>query len=95
MNEFQRIEVLPGDDLAPLIEASAQEGFAFLGRLTREWQAGEKRFNKPLEETAEQHYHALVLRTDSRDAALFYQALGYRSLPPGGTATHRRELAVS
>jgi GNAT superfamily N-acetyltransferase len=45
-----------------------------------------------LEAHARGHFTALVLRTDTTAAAGFYAALGYRALPPGGTATHRREL---
>lgn len=46
-----------------------------------------------LEAHARGRFRALVLRTDTDGAARFYAALGYRPLPPGGTATHRRELA--
>jgi GNAT superfamily N-acetyltransferase len=46
-----------------------------------------------LEERARVHFAALVLRTDTEAAARFYEALGYVPLAPGGTATHRRELA--
>ena len=46
-----------------------------------------------LEERARGHFAALVLRTDTEAAARFYEALGYVPLAPGGTATHRRELA--
>ncbi len=45
-----------------------------------------------LEAHARGHFTALVLRTDTEAAARFYEALGYAPLPPGGTATHRREL---
>jgi GNAT superfamily N-acetyltransferase len=45
-----------------------------------------------LEAHARGHFTSLVLRTDTGAAARFYAALGYRALPPGGTATHRREL---
>ena len=45
-----------------------------------------------LEAHARRHFTALVLRTDTAAAAGFYEALGYEPLPPGGTATHRREL---
>lgn len=45
-----------------------------------------------LEEHARRHFTALVLRTDTAAAARFYEALGYAPLPPGGTATHRRDL---
>ena len=47
-----------------------------------------------LEQAAGQTYRALVLRTDSPTAARFYEMLGYTRLPPGSTATHRRELVV-
>jgi GNAT superfamily N-acetyltransferase len=46
-----------------------------------------------LEAHARGHFAALVLRTDTERAATFYANLGYRPLPPGGTATHRRELS--
>ncbi|HEU4557113.1 MAG TPA: GNAT family N-acetyltransferase [Longimicrobium sp.] len=46
-----------------------------------------------LEEHARRHFTALVLRTDTDAAARFYETLGYAPLPPGGTATHRRDLA--
>jgi len=149
MVEIQRLHALPGDALAPLVAASAGEGFLFLERLQREWQEGKKRFDGPgevllgacegsalvaiggvtldpyggdpaagrlrhlyvapwarrqgtgaslvraLEDAARPHFRALVLRTDTHDAARFYEALGYTRLPPGGTATHRRELASS
>lgn len=45
-----------------------------------------------LEARARPHFLALALRTDTESAARFYEALGYRRLPPGGTATHRRDL---
>jgi ribosomal protein S18 acetylase RimI-like enzyme len=51
-----------------------------------------RRLVQTLEESAKQTYRALVLRTDTQGAALFYQTLGYAQLPPGGTATHRRVL---
>ena len=148
MSEFQRIETLPTDALAPLLAASIDEGFHFVERLVREWQEGKECFNRPgelllaayhgpsiiaiggltadpysnepaigrlrhiyvrpdarhrgmgrrlvqrLERAAERTYRALVLRTDTPTAARFYEALGYTPLPPGGTATHRRELVV-
>jgi len=148
MSEFQRIETLPTDALAPLLAASIDEGFHFVERLVREWQEGKECFNRPgelllaayhgpsiiaiggltadpysnepaigrlrhiyvrpdarhrgmgrrlvqrLERGAERTYRALVLRTDTPTAARFYEALGYTPLPPGGTATHRRELVV-
>ena len=148
MSEFQRIETLPTDALAPLLAASIDEGFHFGERLVREWQEGKKCFNGPgelllaayqgtniiaigglmadpysgepalgrlrhiyvrpdtrrrgigrrlvqlLEQAAQRTYRALVLRTDTPTAARFYEALGYTPLPPGGTATHRRELVV-
>jgi GNAT superfamily N-acetyltransferase len=143
---FQRIETLPTYALAPLLEASTAEGFRFVERLVREWEAGHTRFDQPgelllaaydgeslvaigglmpdpytgdptlgrlrhiyvrpdarrqgigrrlvdlLERRAEGTYRALVLRTDTATAARFYEQLGYMPLPPGGTATHRREL---
>lgn len=46
-----------------------------------------------LEARARPQFAALALRTDSEPAARFYEALGYRRLPPGGTATHRRDLS--
>ena len=73
-----------------------------LGRLRHLYVSPDARRNglgrsivRALEEFAQPRYRALVLRTDSRDAATFYEALGYFSLPPGGTATHRRELVLS
>jgi GNAT superfamily N-acetyltransferase len=45
-----------------------------------------------LEAAAASHYLAVVLRTDTAAAAGFYEALGYVSLPVGGTATHWRSL---
>lgn len=45
-----------------------------------------------LEAAAAGRYHALVLRTDTANAARFYEALGYAPVPAGGTATHRRTL---
>ncbi|HYH80790.1 MAG TPA: GNAT family N-acetyltransferase [Longimicrobium sp.] len=48
-----------------------------------------------LEAHARGHFHALVLRTDTDAAARFYEALGYRALAAGGTATHRRDLHPS
>jgi ribosomal protein S18 acetylase RimI-like enzyme len=47
------------------------------------------------EQAAQRTYRALVLRTDTPAAARFYEALGCTPLPPGGTATHRRELVVA
>jgi GNAT superfamily N-acetyltransferase len=149
MVEFHGLGVLPADALGPLVAASAGEGFLFLERLVREWEAGEARFAGPgevllgayqgptlvaiggvtvdpyggdpavgrlrhlyvapearrqgtgaslvraLEDAARPHFRALVLRTDTQEAARFYEALGYTRLPPGGTATHRRVLAIS
>jgi GNAT superfamily N-acetyltransferase len=46
-----------------------------------------------LEAHARPRFRALVLRTDTESAARFYETLGYRRLPPDGTATHRRDLA--
>src|SRR6266550_272258 len=53
-----------------------------------------RRLVQILEQAAEQTYRALVLRTDTPTAARFYEMLGYTRLPPGSTATHRRELVV-
>jgi GNAT superfamily N-acetyltransferase len=53
-----------------------------------------RRLVQTLEHAARGKYRALVLRTDSATAARFYEQLGYTTLPPGGTATHRRELAA-
>ena len=47
MSEFQRIETLPTDALAPLLAASIDEGFHFVERLVREWQEGKECFNRP------------------------------------------------
>ncbi len=146
MTEFERIQILPTWALAPLLAASTAEGFRFVERLVREWEAGHARFDQPgelllaaydgeslvaigglmpdaytgdpalgrlrhiyvrpdarrrgigrqlvdrLEQSAEGTYGALVLRTDTATAARFYEQLGYMPLPPGGAATHRREL---
>jgi GNAT superfamily N-acetyltransferase len=54
-----------------------------------------RRLVQILEQAAEQTYGALVLRTDTPTAARFYETLGYTRLPPGSTATHRRELVVA
>jgi GNAT superfamily N-acetyltransferase len=54
-----------------------------------------RRLVRILEQAAGQRYRALVLRTDSPTAARFYEMLGYTRLPPGSTATHRRELVVA
>ncbi len=54
-----------------------------------------RRLVRILEQAAGQTYRALVLRTDSPTAARFYEMLGYTPLPPGSTATHRRELVVA
>jgi GNAT superfamily N-acetyltransferase len=51
-----------------------------------------RRLVQELEQTAQQTFRALVLRTDTPTAARFYETLGYTLLPPGGTATHRRLL---
>jgi GNAT superfamily N-acetyltransferase len=53
-----------------------------------------RRLVELLERRAQGTYRALVLRTDTVTAARFYEQLGYKPLPPGGTATHRRELEV-
>jgi GNAT superfamily N-acetyltransferase len=53
-----------------------------------------KRLVQALERAAQETYRALVLRTDTETAARFYEALGYTPLLSGGTATHRRELAM-
>ena len=45
-----------------------------------------------LEAHARGRFSSLVLRTDTEAAARFYSRLGYQALPPGGTATHRRDL---
>ena len=51
-----------------------------------------RRLVQALEGAAQTAYRAVVLRTDTAIAARFYESLGYTPLPPGGTATHRREL---
>ncbi len=53
-----------------------------------------RRLVQTLEQAAEPTYRALALRTDTPTAARFYETLGYTRLPPGSTATHRRELVV-
>lgn len=54
-----------------------------------------RRLVAALEAHARGHFRALVLRTESEAAARFYAVLGYRALPPGGTATHRRDLGTA
>jgi GNAT superfamily N-acetyltransferase len=51
-----------------------------------------RRLVQALERAAQGEYRALVLRTDTATAARFYEELSYTPLPPGGTATHGREL---
>ena len=51
------------------------------------------RLVRALESVAREWYDEVVLRTDTADAARFYEARGYAPLAPGGTATHRRRLA--
>lgn len=46
MSEFQPIQRLPTDALAPLMAASTREGFRFLERLARDWQDGKARFDR-------------------------------------------------
>jgi len=148
ITEFQRVQTLPTDALAPLLAASTSEGFRFVERLVREWEEGKVRFDGPgevllaayegasivaiggltadpytgdpmlarlrhlyvspharrrgigrrlvqaLEGVAQTAYHAVVLRTDTANAARFYESLGYAPLSGGGTATHRREVAA-
>jgi GNAT superfamily N-acetyltransferase len=78
------------------------EGDPALGRLRHLYVAPEARRQgtgaslvRALEDAARPHFRALTLRTDTQEAARFYEALGYTRPPPGGTATHRRELASS
>jgi len=47
MSEFQRVRTLPVDALAPLLAESTGEGFRFVERLSREWEEGRSRFDKP------------------------------------------------
>jgi ribosomal protein S18 acetylase RimI-like enzyme len=47
MSEFQRVQTLPTDALAPLLVASTAEGFRFVERLVREWQECNARFDGP------------------------------------------------
>jgi GNAT superfamily N-acetyltransferase len=47
VSEFRRIQALPADALAPLLEESTSEGFRFVDRLSREWQDGKVRFDQP------------------------------------------------
>jgi len=47
MTEFQRIQTLPTDALAPLLAASISEGFRFVERLVREWEEGKACFDRP------------------------------------------------
>ncbi len=47
MTEFHRIQTLPADALAPLLAASAAEGFRFVDRFAREWEDGRARFDRP------------------------------------------------
>ncbi|WP_438008381.1 GNAT family N-acetyltransferase [Sorangium sp. So ce321] len=146
--EFRSIRELSPDAVAPLLEASAGEGFRFVARLVAEWTAGATRFDGPgellvgvyvsgrlvgvggltadpytaapgvgrlrrlyvlpemrrqgigqqlvraLEAHATGRYAELVLRTDTSAAALFYERLGYEVVALGGTATHRKRLAM-
>jgi GNAT superfamily N-acetyltransferase len=41
---------------------------------------------------AQTHFTTLVLRTDTKVGASFYESLGYERLIAGATATHRRNL---
>ena len=45
--EIQTVRSLPLEDLTPLVEESESEGFFPLGRLVREWQSGQNRFDQP------------------------------------------------
>jgi ribosomal protein S18 acetylase RimI-like enzyme len=47
-----------------------------------------------LERHGKAHFTMLVLRTDTLAAANFYQRIGYETLAPGETATHRRILTL-
>jgi GNAT superfamily N-acetyltransferase len=47
MSEFQHVRTLPVDALAPLLAESTGEGFRFVERLSREWEEGRSRFDKP------------------------------------------------
>ncbi len=143
---FCRVHELPRRDLRPLILESEAEGFAFLARLVREWDAGVNRFEGPHEAlivarcggqlvglcgvhrdpyasgedvarlrhlfvtrerrrtgvgrslvrravaVAERKFRRLRLRTDSDEAAAFYEALGFRGLAGSGSATHEISL---
>ena len=145
--EIRALRPLPAGLLQPLVEESTREGYRFLQRLEREYDAGQLRCDGPgevllgvfegpeliavggvsrdpyggaadtgrirhvyvraahrrravgrrliaaLEAHARGCFSALVLRTDTEAAARFYRELGYRPLPPGGSATHRRELS--
>lgn len=133
--------------MAPMVEASQDEGFQFLVRFRDACLAGERRFTAPgevllgayegqdlkgicglshdpygtepgagrirhlyvlpawrgkgigrllveaIEERARETFRALVLRTDTAEAARFYVAMGYEATAPEvTTATHRRSL---
>ena len=45
--EIQPVESLPLEEVAPLVAESESEGFFPLGRLVREWQSGQNRFDQP------------------------------------------------
>jgi GNAT superfamily N-acetyltransferase len=51
-----------------------------------------RRLVRALEARARRHFAVLRLRTDTADAAAFYERLGYARQPPGGTATHVSRL---
>jgi GNAT superfamily N-acetyltransferase len=51
-----------------------------------------RRLVAALHARARRHFAVLRLRTDTPEAAAFYEALGYVREPPGGTATHRLDL---
>jgi GNAT superfamily N-acetyltransferase len=50
---------------------------------------------RAIERHAHTYFNSLVLRTDTKPAAAFYESLGYEHLAAGETATHRRTLAVA
>jgi GNAT superfamily N-acetyltransferase len=48
-----------------------------------------------IERQAQTHFSTLVLRSDTKTAASFYESLGYERQITGATTTHRRTLAAA
>jgi ribosomal protein S18 acetylase RimI-like enzyme len=47
-----------------------------------------------IERHAQSNFSSLVLRTDTKNAASFYESLGYERSTEAKTTTHRRNMAV-